>query len=503
MGGVTYQLIAYGVENVYLIGKPQITYFKCVYKRYTNFSVESIEQNLISTNTFGKSLSCIVGRNGDLVNKGILEVTLPTISLKTDTITYKSSTNKAFYKILSKAKELSTKDDIYDHFVSYQSSTIYYRITLASTLNNKQIGDTTTLTYGSGGSETFTFQKNTSYTSTVYVGSIPSGSDAPTNSDTLGGISISKVTTEGKLDTDEATNEMSHVLDTIVSYLDTQRLDNSISVEKLIKLIEVQYNNLRQKNRYYSWTPYLGYAMIDKIEILVGNKVIDSHDGIYMFILNQLRHNIDKWGSLNIMIGNTSSLNNFSTTKSSTTLYIPLEFWFNNDPSLSLPIQSLRNHEIKIKFNLKEIKEVLIEAYYDQETGLYKTRRLDSSRLAELDDFSYKFYLDNIFLDSEEKKNFSRMKYDYLITQVQISPDISYITKSFNIPFNFNHPVEYIMWFCRLDKSISYTEGSTDNIYLNYFNFSNTLLDYTRTGSGISYTSTPNKKIQFQRQDLF
>ena len=77
---------------------------------------------------------------------------------------------------------------------------------------------------------------------------------------------------------------MTHVLDTIVSYLDTQRLDNSISVEKLIKLIEVQYNNLRQKNRYYSWTPYLGYAMIDKIEILVGNKVIDSHDGTYVYI---------------------------------------------------------------------------------------------------------------------------------------------------------------------------------------------------------------------------
>ena len=44
MGGGLLQLVAYGAQDVYLTGNPQITFFKSVYKRHTKFSIEAIEQ---------------------------------------------------------------------------------------------------------------------------------------------------------------------------------------------------------------------------------------------------------------------------------------------------------------------------------------------------------------------------------------------------------------------------------------------------------------------------
>ena len=47
------QLVAYGAQDIYLTGNPQITFFKVVYRRHTNFSMESIEQTFNGTADFG------------------------------------------------------------------------------------------------------------------------------------------------------------------------------------------------------------------------------------------------------------------------------------------------------------------------------------------------------------------------------------------------------------------------------------------------------------------
>ena len=77
MGGGLMQLVAYGAQDIYLTGNPQITFFKVVYRRHTNFSVESIEQTFNGTADFGKKVSATIARNGDLVHRVLLEVTLP------------------------------------------------------------------------------------------------------------------------------------------------------------------------------------------------------------------------------------------------------------------------------------------------------------------------------------------------------------------------------------------------------------------------------------------
>jgi hypothetical protein len=67
MGGGLMQLVAYGAQDVYLTGNPQITFFKVVYRRHTNFSVEPIQQVFNGAADFGRTVTCNINRNGDLI----------------------------------------------------------------------------------------------------------------------------------------------------------------------------------------------------------------------------------------------------------------------------------------------------------------------------------------------------------------------------------------------------------------------------------------------------
>ena len=69
MGGGLLQLVAYGAQDVYLTGNPQITFFKVAYRRHTNFAIEAIEQTFNGTAGFGSRVTCQITRNGDLINR--------------------------------------------------------------------------------------------------------------------------------------------------------------------------------------------------------------------------------------------------------------------------------------------------------------------------------------------------------------------------------------------------------------------------------------------------
>ena len=79
MGGGLMQLVAYGAQDVYLTGNPQITFWKVTYRRHTNFAMESIEQTFNGQADFGRRVQCTVSRNGDLAYRTYLQVTLPQV----------------------------------------------------------------------------------------------------------------------------------------------------------------------------------------------------------------------------------------------------------------------------------------------------------------------------------------------------------------------------------------------------------------------------------------
>ena len=82
MGGGLMQLVAYGAQDVYLTGNPQITFWKVTYRRHTNFAMESIEQTFNGQADFGRRVQCTISRNGDLAYRTYLQVTLPEVDAR-------------------------------------------------------------------------------------------------------------------------------------------------------------------------------------------------------------------------------------------------------------------------------------------------------------------------------------------------------------------------------------------------------------------------------------
>jgi hypothetical protein len=77
MTGGLMQLVAYGAQDIYLTGNPMITYFKTIYRRHTNFAMEMVEQSFNGEPNFGKTVSSIISRNGDLVSNILVSADLP------------------------------------------------------------------------------------------------------------------------------------------------------------------------------------------------------------------------------------------------------------------------------------------------------------------------------------------------------------------------------------------------------------------------------------------
>jgi hypothetical protein len=68
MGGGLMQLVAYGAQDIYLTGNPQITFWKVVYRRHTNFARETIEQTVSGSTSASGRGTVTVSRNGDLLS---------------------------------------------------------------------------------------------------------------------------------------------------------------------------------------------------------------------------------------------------------------------------------------------------------------------------------------------------------------------------------------------------------------------------------------------------
>ncbi len=89
------QLVAYGAQDIYLTGNPQITFFKVVYRRHTNFAVEAIEQTFNGAADLGRRFTCTIARNGDLLHRIYLQVDL---DISNASLVYQSgAANLAYY----------------------------------------------------------------------------------------------------------------------------------------------------------------------------------------------------------------------------------------------------------------------------------------------------------------------------------------------------------------------------------------------------------------------
>jgi len=160
MSGGLIQLVAYGNQDLFLTQNPQITFFKMVYRRHTNFSLEVIPQDFVHRPDFGKRVSCILSRNGDLIRKVHIVIELPTIpqfideNQNVDQIFKFAWVRRIGYAII-KTVDIEIGGELIDrHYGDWLN--IWHELTIPDRINlDKVLGDVEELTDYSNGKKSY------------------------------------------------------------------------------------------------------------------------------------------------------------------------------------------------------------------------------------------------------------------------------------------------------------------------------------------------------------
>ena len=81
MTGGILQLVAKGVDDLFIVGDPDITFFKTSYRRHTNFSRGELDINFENRVDFGRTANIKIKRWGDLVHRLFLVINIPEVDL--------------------------------------------------------------------------------------------------------------------------------------------------------------------------------------------------------------------------------------------------------------------------------------------------------------------------------------------------------------------------------------------------------------------------------------
>jgi len=174
-----------------------------------------------------------------------------------------------------------------------------------------------------------------------------------------------------------------------------------------------------------------GHALFKEVEVQIGGQRIDKHYSQWLQIWSELSQydprpvdttvtQYQKMAGVN-KAGQTTVL---ASTQQK--LFVPLQFWFNRNPGLALPLIALQYHEVKIVIDLE-----------NNGTGALN----EAAGLSTL-----KLWVDYIYLDTDERRRFAQTSHEYLIEQLQFTGSETITSGANSIRLNFNHPVKELVW---------------------------------------------------------
>ena len=356
MPGGLLQIASSGVQDIYLTKNPEITFFKKVYRRHTNFSMQTNEITIEQVPNFGNDFFINIPPNGDLLHRCFFEVTIPKLNIDDSSITntefssIKSSNLKTIETEKNKWKreydELTRFSNIQINF--YRSLNILLRsqdVTFQSILNKTLIEKNTySLDF-----ENIIFTLEEDLISRLNI------------IDYI--INLNK--TFGALDT-----ALTITYSSFVTNIKTLYNNN-------IKQLKYYHSNfVYNKNKYdvlnsgkikYAWINNLGHHFFNNFETEIDGRVIESYTNDYFNIYQSHHLKDDQKSNYNELIGNNEKLNSFEGEKSSYKIYIPLIFWFNRSSSFSLPLISMSNSNVKINVRINELKNLIYFEDYNYE----------------------------------------------------------------------------------------------------------------------------------------
>lgn len=205
-------------------------------------------------------------------------------------------------------------------------------------------------------------------------------------------------------------------------------------------------------SHHMDWVNDVGLALIKSVELEIGGTRYDRHTSEWMHIWSSLSLSSDKREGFDRMIGHVdrTDRNRGLSTHTSHQLYIPLAFFFTHY-GLSLPLVAIAYHDIKLNFEFRSIKELLVLPNWLK--ARIGTRDPPMSFVIP-DDTMFKLdicrlYADMIFLDAEERRRNAKMQHELLFHNVQfLGDEIVDATQgsSGKWNMNFSHPCKEIIW---------------------------------------------------------
>jgi hypothetical protein len=219
-----------------------------------------------------------------------------------------------------------------------------------------------------------------------------------------------------------------------------------------------------------AWTNALCHALVRYIDIEVGGQRIDRHFGLWLELWDELTQTSEKQNGYNHMVGKyNANIGLLGNANNSRIYYLPLMFWFNRNPGLSLPLIALQYHEVKISIEFRNANELIVTLNADgTRNQTNNTSSISDSAGVTLTNAA--LWVDYVYLDTDERRRFAQMSHEYLIdqTQYQGSEPVQFgNTSNYKFRLNFNHPVKELVW--ALQRQVNATVGTS---YNDWFNFS-------------------------------
>jgi len=454
------QLVAMGAQDVYLTGNPQITFFKVVYRRHTNFSKECIAQTFSGSvpTTAEGSVTCTLARNGDLVQeiylKAIIDAnvttgTITAIDHNTDTVNLGVSTLNNNQIITFDNNIMTTPTAGTNHSITINfydgsgnngaghGSTQADPITLEIKITNNDDG-----TFVNG---TITYQPTLGEKQPIVLAGLVNGTKTNLDDFTVTSNNTNYIIITANSSTVNKTlsfvNQQTQLMFAeLVPSATVPGVAGGAST--MIEQRPVQYliqqhdaaNNIYKLKKYtdnsevtFTEAPEAGLTVgytvqdqglntdltniINTVEVEIGGQKIDKHYSQWLDIYNEL---FETSHDLRFAMSNGSQIAN--NTK---TYYIPLRFWFNRNPGLALPLIALQYHEVKINMTLNPAR---------------------SAGAVTISDAN--LLVNYLYLDTDERRRFAQVSHEYLIEQVQHTG----VENEGPITMNFNHPVKALFW---------------------------------------------------------
>jgi hypothetical protein len=225
------------------------------------------------------------------------------------------------------------------------------------------------------------------------------------------------------------------------------------------------------------WTNYVGLALIQYVTVEIGGQEIDKHYGFWMYVWQELTMTSEKAQGYKRMVGGNDAAGwlLLGNALEQQELHVPLDFWFNINAGLSLPLIALQYHEVRFVFQFRDLKDLVVLI---DENGNHVDVTRWAIRTATVPAPLIELFIDYIYLDTDERRRFAQMSHEYLIEQVQHNETSVDLTKAGVVSqrLTFNHPCKEIVWFLQRQDNLENND---------WFNFSNSTSGNEKLGGDI------------------